>query len=313
MNIFRKILRRIYRLPLILLGISICKAPLLDHYKRYLLSTWRDSGRRSKIDNLLFPYVEQIWLRFEYSKEPDPGRREELKSLAMSGISGRNWAKEYDSESIQSLFNSRVGHMSFQEACPIFGEIEKILQNAKSDSVVIQIGSSSGREIAYLAAKLPKFEYIGTDIYEEVISYSSQSHHLPNLSFKLSSAKDISEILYGYRDRDILIYSSGSFQYVQPEHVKDFFDTIASHAGLKVVISEPASESRGKPDELKKSIWRGNFSYTHDYRYYAEKAGLETVKCKIIRPYLPYEDFPMHRNTVHYFYCGKSRGRQHYA
>lgn len=303
--LIKRILRRIYRLPQILLGISICKVPLFNHYKLYLLSTWRDSGKRSKIDNFLFPYVEQIWLRFEYLKESDPDRREELKSLAMGGVSGRNWAKEYDGEPLD--FNSRIGHMTFQEACPIFDEIEKVLQNAKSNLVVIQIGSSSGREIAYFAAKFPKFEYMGTDIYKEVVSYSGQSHCLPNLSFKLSSAKNISEILSGYKGRDILVYSSGSLQYVQPEHLKDFFDIIASHADLKIVISEPASETHGEPDELKKSIWRGDFSYTHDYRYYTEKAGLETVKCKIIKPYFPYKDFPMRKNTVHYFYYGKSR------
>ena len=300
-----KILRKIYRLPQILLGIIICKLPVFSRYKRHILSTWYDFDKRSRIDIFLAPSVFAVWLKLEYLKEVDPDRREELKALAMAGVSGENWAKVYDYRPLD--VNSKIGRMTFQEVFPIFDEIEKTLQNAKRNLLVIQIGSSSGREIAHFAAKFPKFEYIGTDICEEVISYSSQSHQLPNLSFKLSSAKNILEILSDHAGKDIFIYSSCSLQYVQPEHLKDFFYTISSHADLKIVILEPGNEEHGEPDKLNKSIWRGNFSYTHNYRYAAEAAGLETVKCKIIRPYLPYEEFPKRRNTVHYFYCGRTK------
>ena len=66
------------------------------------------------------------------------------------------------------------------------------------------------------------------------------------------------------------------------------------------MLDEPANESNGMPDTLKTSIYRGNFSYTHDFKWYAEESGMETVKCEMIRPYYPYEDFPIHRNTAHY-------------
>jgi len=86
-----------------------------------------------------------------------------------------------------------------------------------------------------------------------------------------------------------------------------FFKALADRPNLKILISEPANESKGKPDELKKSIWRGNFSYTHDYKYYAEEAGIETVKSKIIRAFMSYEDFPGHKGNVRYFYSGKTK------
>ena len=50
----------------------------------------------------------------------------------------------------------------------------------------------------------------------------------------------------------------------------------------------------------------GNFSYNHDYKWYAEESEIETVQCEIIRPYYPYEDFPTQKNRVHYFYSGKT-------
>ncbi len=301
----KRIFRIVYRSPQIFLGIVICKIPFLAKYKKHLLSTWQDSDKRTQIDNFLFPYTFNVWIKFEYLKEVDPDKREELKALAMGGNSGKKWAECYDTRPLD--FNSKTGHLTFREVQPLFDEVEDICKNSRTDLVVIQVGSSSGRETAYFASKYPEFEFIGTDIYQEVIAYSSQSHNLPNLSFVLLSAKDISKLIFKFKEKNILIYASGSLQYVQPEHLKYFFEGLNNHNKLEIVISEPGNESKGKPDELNMSIWRGNFSYTHDYKYYAEKSGIETAKCEIIRPYFPYEDFPEHKNTVHYFYYGRSK------
>ena len=109
------------------------------------------------------------------------------------------------------------------------------------------------------------------------------------------------------KNKPVLIYSSGALNYVQPEHLTIFFNSLSKFANFKILISEPGNESKGKPNEVKTSIFRGEFSYTHDYKWYAEKSGIETVQCEIIRPYYPYEDFPIHENTVHYFYHGKTK------
>ena len=52
---------------------------------------------------------------------------------------------------------------------------------------------------------------------------------------------------------------------------------IADNCGnLKMLLSE-AAYSKGKPNKIKTSIYKLNFSYTHDYKWYAEKSGIETV------------------------------------
>lgn len=305
--IYRLVSILVTHFPEFLLAGAICKLPLppVVRYKRHLLSTWHDFDKRTQIDNLLFPYVFNRWIKLEYLKETNPDRREELKSLAMGGTSGEKWAINYDSRPLG--LSSKLGHMTRGEACPIFSEIEFICENTTSD-VLIQIGSSSGREIAYFANKYPKIKCIGSDIYEEVVTYSKQAHNLPNLSFELSSAQSVLHLLTPYIEKDILVFSQSSLTYVQPEHLQGFFKTLAKCPNLKILLLEPANESQGKPDELEKSIWRSNFSYTHDYKYYAELSGIKTVKCEIIRPYFPYEDFPMHKNTVHYFYYGQTQG-----
>jgi hypothetical protein len=191
----------------------------------------------------------------------------------------------------------------------VFDEVSSILENADSNYLVIQIGSSSGGEIAYFAKIFPQHEFVGSDIYDEVVEYASDYHNYSNISFVKCSAKEIGSILNIVdikKNKPVLIYSSGSLQYVQPEHLTSFFNSLGKFPKLKILIDDPGNESKGKPNEIKTSIYRGNFSYTHDYKWYAEKSGIETVQCEIIRPYYPYADFPMRENTVHYFYSGKT-------
>jgi len=301
----KRLLNIIVNLPRILIGVAIVKLPFFQSYKLHLLSTWKDCDKRSMIDNFLFSRVFSAWLRFEYLREIDPDKREGLKALAMGGESGREWAKGYNNAPLD--FTQKIGNMTMRESQPIFGIVETILSNTESNYSVIQVGSSSGREIAYFATTFPQHQYLGTDIYKEVIEYSSQHNSLPNLSFALVSAKDISQLLSPHRGKDILLYSIGALTLVQPEHLTIFFNSLSKFPNLKILISEPGNESQGRVDELRKSIWRGNFRYTHDYKYYAEESGIETLECKIIKPFIPYNNFPMHRNTVRYFYYGTAK------
>jgi hypothetical protein len=300
----QKIIKRIFQAPLGLLGLAIVKIPLFNKYKLHLLSTWQVFDKRSKIDEILYKYVYYLWIKFDYLKEKDPDKRETLKSICMGGEGGRRWAEYYQTKQITSSsggvidLNKKIGHMTLQESVPIFGEVSSILESADSNYLVIHIGSSSGSEIAYFAKMFPQHEFVGSDIYNEVVEYSSDYHNYPNLSFVKCSAKEIRNIFniieIDIKIKPILIYSRSSLQYVQPEHLSIFFNSLSKCANLKILISETAYEFKGKPGEIKTSIWRGNFSYTHDYKWYAEKSGIETVKCEIIRPYYPYEDFPMH-------------------
>lgn len=305
----KRILDRFVNLPIIVMGFAIVKLPFFNKYKLHLLSTWRNYKKRSKLDDFLFRCFFEVWVRLEYLKEPNPDKREKLKSLAMGGEGGKCWAESYQKKSLPP--EGRTGRLSFREACPIYDEISTILMNTDSNYLVIQVGSSSGNELAYFANMFPHHEFVGADIYDEVVEYSGRCHQSPNLLFVKSSAKEIGNLLNEYsvnsKGRKVLVYSSSSLTYVQPEHIINFFNSISKHENLKVMIEEPANEAQGKVDELKRSIWRGNFSYTHDYKWYAEKAGIETEKCLIVRPYCSNTDIPAHRNTVHYFFYGQTR------
>ena len=284
----KKIIDSIINLPLIIICLAMVKLPIFNKYKLHLLSTWKDEEKRNKIDSFLFRIFFAVWMRFEYLKENDPDKRETLKSICMGGECGKNWAEYYQTQLITSSsggmidLNTKIGHMTLQEAVPLFGEVSSILENADSNYLVIHIGSSSGKEIAYFAKTFPQHEFVGTDIYDEVVEYASDYHNYSNLSFVKCSAKEIGNIFnildIDIKNKPVLIYASGSLQYVQPEHLTIFFNSLGKFANLKILLNEPGNESKGKPDKIKTNIFRGNFSYTHDYKWYAEKPGLRVTQ-----------------------------------
>lgn len=295
-------IRRALRLAI---GAIICRLPLFKKYKLHLLSLWQ--LERKGRDKAFYLAVSAYWLKFEYLAEKDPDKREAMKGLMMGGKSGREWAKYYDEQPID--FKAKVGRLTYEEAYPLLPKLDEICSKAGETLVVIQVGSSSGREIAWLAERNPAHKYIGTDVYPEVIAYASEHHHLSGLSFQLCSAKEISKLLDRYQDQRKVVFSSGSLQYVQPEHLELLFDALSRCQKLEMLLLDPGSEPRGDSEQSKSSLWRGAFSYAHDYRFYAEKAGLITQSCVIIRPYFPYEAFPKHAGTIHYFYWAKTRDR----
>jgi len=306
----RSLAYKVINIPTIFICLVIIKLPFFNKYKIHLLSTFYDLEKRSKVDNLLFRVFFAVWIKFEYLQETNPDHRESLKSLALGGKSGRNWAQHYQNKSLD--LSGKVGNMLLKDACPLFKEVITFLTNLNQKCIVIQIGSSSGKETRFFANMFPLHTFIGTDIYEEVVNYSNSCHDLPNLSFVQSSAKDIEKLLNKLNNyiigKKILIYSSGSLNYVQPEHLVIFFKSLNKYPNVSIMINEGGSEANGMPNTLKTSIFRGCFSYTHDYKWYAEESGIETVRCEIIRPYYPYEDFPSYRrNTVHFFYYGKTK------
>jgi hypothetical protein len=174
MGIFHQISFRL----LLPLSLIIIKWAPLQKYKKHLLSTWERIDQRTRIDSILFEPFFYAWVHYEYLPETDPERREILKGFAMGGEAGRSWARSYDSAPI---FHSSYD-IPFSEANPFFSEMDKTLSEL-NDAVIIQIGSSSGREIAYFASKYPKLQFIGTDVYPEVIEYSDIHHKEKNLKF----------------------------------------------------------------------------------------------------------------------------------
>ena len=203
------------------------------------------------------------WVNVIYLKEEDADIRENLKSLAMGGGSGLAWAKIYLN---RQICNTRINGY--------FYDLLKEELNVLFKKIVIQIGSSSGRELAYLYKSYPQHTYIGTDIYTEVIDFAN-NYYKGNILFIECPAHKIGDLMRGYKHIEFIVFSSGSLQYVQPEHLKIFFKQLS---GFKVylVLFEPV-EQRILNSAESPIIYRGNFSYSHHYVRYAELNGFKTL------------------------------------
>jgi hypothetical protein len=150
--------------------------------------------------------------------------------------------------------------------------------------------------LAWLAAECPNHDYLGTDVYPEVIAFCRDAH--PEIAFETCAAKDLPALLESKRDRSIVVLSSGSLQYVQPEHLQQLFRALVAFPGIGITLSEPASLKNGPPEQLHGSRWRANFSYSHDYRWYAEKAGWTTGYCHVVAPYTDLDTVQYNYETV---------------
>lgn len=299
----RRLAVNLFRLKLIF-GYLICK--VFPGYAVRLLGTWFAPSRRNAIDSYLFDTVFFAWLRFIYLGEKDPDKREQMKIEIMSGTTGVDWAKIYFSKN-RLDFNRKLGCMTLGESQPIFAELDELCASLEPGAFICQLGCSAGKEVAYFAARHPQHSFLGTDISEELAIYARSKHSLPNLKFEKILAKDLVSHLSLIKSHTIIVFTCGTLQYLQPEHLQSFFEELQSIPNLQLFVNEPANSAEGDPDTLSTSRWRGNFSFTHNYKNCAEKAGLKTDKVEIVRPYLPKEDYPVHHSTVHYYYRASSQ------
>src|SRR5438445_803520 len=129
------------------------------------------------------------WAQYEYLKLNDPDEREKLKSSLMGGDNAAFWAQHYEQQPID--LEQTVGRLPYREACPLLPSLDCRLGERAEPHLVVQIGSSSGREISWLAARQIQHQYLGIDLYPEAIQVARQNHQLSNLRFLAISAQSI--------------------------------------------------------------------------------------------------------------------------
>src|SRR5439155_6452017 len=127
----------------LLIGAAISR--LCPAYSLRLLRSWLSHERFTAIDRLFFPAVMAAWAKFEYLKLKDPDEREKLKSTLMGGENAAFWAQHYENQPIDLM--QPLGELLYSQACPLLPSLNYLLRERGEPHLVIQIGSSSGREI----------------------------------------------------------------------------------------------------------------------------------------------------------------------
>lgn len=247
----------------------------------------------NKVFHLIYPRLS-LATRLRYQGE------------LMGGSAGDDWALMYDKVSHKLPPPSgsvTIGSLDFNEASPLMSEVMAWM-SCHEDSTVIQVGASSGREIATIAQQFPSCRAIYSDIDATIVAGARKRYGtLVNLEFTVLMAHEIGSHLSSLTgSTSILVISSGSLQYVHPEQIGHFFEAISNGPPIiDLALVEPGRASIAETQLANPSTYRGGFSFTHDYGHYARVNGLHSESWKVIRPYLPESDFGRRATTIHLY------------
>ena len=99
----------------------------------------------------------------------------------------------------------------------------------------------------------------------------------------------------------MIIFSNGTLQYVQPEHLQVFFNQFAQRKDCHLILCESANFRKKEPNEINGSMARVCFSWTHNYDFYARLNHCKIIRTTIIKPFKDIVRDKNHRFTCHYF------------
>ena len=293
----KKIIYSIIRYPLILLFL---KTPLIKILKK------RFSFQRSLKNRSYIMFVLDTFFEREYICKIN--NKDELRELIASTVKfgqGEKWASFYYNKPLrnfETLKEQKIGLITAYEANPIYKGITEFIKSNNYDenenTYLIQLGSSSGRDLEFLFNYFPKLNFISTDIEDEILNFQKNKYRDKNFKFFKCYAEEVDKCINYFKleNKNIILFSIGSLQYVVPFYLKDFFSKINKFNNINVFINEPV-DLRFIDLNKDLSSYRGKTSFSHMYRRYAEK--FEIIEEKIIRPY-DKED-KIKKNTGQYY------------
>ena len=297
----KKIIYNIIKYPLILIFI---KTPLINILKK----RFKYHRLLIKNRNIIYLVLDTLFEREYFSKLKNKEEIRELTSSTLIDGEGRKWAQQYYDKHFQTLDElkkRRTGTMSASDAQSNF---EKMINFIKSNNLsddentyIIQLGSSSGRDLEFLKKIFPKLNYISTDVNDEILDFQKEKYNQSNLKYFKCYAEDIDECInyFNISNKNIILFSSGSLQYVNPFFLEEFFLKIRKYQMLNLFVDEPVNLLF--IDNKKKIIskHRSNISFSHRYDEYARKSGFNIIENKVTRPYS--KDDKQHGHTGHFY------------
>ena len=205
-------------------------------------------------------------------------RRIAIQEKLGGGVAGAAWAEYYfkaRGDYPPKVGERKQGNIEWHDANPGIKRAINLISGDPKNFSVIQLGASSGKVISHLAENFPESFCIYSDIFEEVTSFAEKKINLPNLEFVTCPSESLPALVQVAKTKKVLIISIGSSQYVQPENVDKTFRLLSKVKNKEIdfILDELGSKYKTNLNNLKGSKPRGKLSYTHNYKYYAEKNG----------------------------------------
>lgn len=148
-----------------------------------------------------------------------------------------------------------------------YGYLLNYIQRNKDERLCIhQVCASSGREINYFSKFSESIIFEASDINEEIAQNIKNNYkNLICYKIDLSNQNDLLKIV----KRSNLIVAFGGLQYLMPRDLEKFFK-FCKKENAEIILSQPYDVNLS-PFSLKKSIPRGDFSWSHPYLNLAKK------------------------------------------
>jgi len=196
----KKIIYNIIKYPLILIFI---KTPFINILKRrFKLINFQKK-------NITWFVLDILFQREYFSKLKNKEEIRELTNSTLIDGEGKKWAQHYYDghfQTLDELKKRRTGTMSQNDATPIF---ERMINYTKSNNLsddkntyIIQLGSSSGRDLEFFLKIFPKLNYISTDVNDEILDFQKDKYSYPNFKYFKCYAEDIDECINHFKISD---------------------------------------------------------------------------------------------------------------
>ena len=171
----KKIIYNLLKYPLIFIFI---KTPfffkiLKKRFKNQLLI---------KKKNIIWNALDVLFQKEYYSKLENIEEINILNKSVLIDGTGKKWAEYYYNKHFQTLDelkNSTQGIMSYNDANPVFEKMINFIRSNNfsedENTYIIQLGSSSGRDLVFFSKIFPNVNYISTDINLEILNFQKKN------------------------------------------------------------------------------------------------------------------------------------------
>lgn len=203
---------------------------------------------------------------------------------------GYEWAKANDLDLSKNGYPPKRGlekiyDYEFNDVIPIFDN--SLLENLLIEkSLFIQIGASSGKDIAYFANKYKTNEFIYTDVAFGAVSYAKERYgYLKNIKFVQSGATEVakSNLNSINRHQKVILLFKGVTSYVDPKKIRLIFKQfLGFNKDIYIFLCESVEITNNQKKIYEGKMRHMNFSY--NYKKIAESENFKTLIWKRFDP-----------------------------
>ena len=200
---------------------------------------------------------------------------------------GWNWAHQND-EPVHTYppkrGERRIGQRDFHDVISIFEHEVLLALLEKQTTAFIQLGASSGKDIAYFARTYSAPQFYYSDIAPGAKEYAEKTYSSSKYKIVFSSheATEIHEVIDQIDDNmtDVVILIKGMANYILPEDIDKFFGQFStSKYNIHLFILDQNKEDKMSGDIVFGRMRYG--SYSHNYKELAEASGFESENWNI--------------------------------